>query len=212
MITKDSEKNNPQSSNIKPFRSLKNNSFFEYRSKAERFLMQMCECDISIDNYEPFNFKMVNFKDVTKTEIYPGIITESEGLRKFIIISDPLAANKKLIAGIADQLQKSESSRVELTVSNVDVLINSILPKNVDFLYKYAILTHDPEVFNAIKEYLDFVGETTIGILKQKFKNESSIYQLIFHRALRVNWENELLDDNTVVDASPIINSIIKNL
>ena len=48
--------------------------------------------------------------------------------------------------------------------------------------------------------------------MKELVKNDKAIYQLIFHYALRADLGTELLNDNTLIDASPLFNSIIKNL
>ena len=195
---------------VKDFPSLKCNCFFEYVMPFEENMMILCEADKTIDKYEPFVFKTVN-KTTHNIEMFPAIVTESDEGLFYIILSDYLAANQEWGGGIRHQLQKFHSRPVFVSLSAIGYLTTDPLPLNLKFLYEFALMPSEPKSFAKIKEILEFVSEISLGHLKKK-ADIISIYQLLFHRALRADLDNKLLGDDTIVTASPIINSIIKNL
>ena len=196
---------------IKTFPSLKNNCFFEYESKFEKCLMTLCEADRTIDKYEPFIFRMKN-KTTGEEDKYPALITESDEKITYIISGDQLVGNQELGEDIRKRLQKFHSLPVFVMLGSTTDLETDFISINVGFLYEFALLPSDHKAFAKVQEIVGFVGEVSIGQLKKKVGNEMAIYQLMFHQALRADLENELISDDTIVNASPIINSIIKNL
>lgn len=196
---------------IKTFPSLKNNCFFEYENEFEKCLMTIFEADKIVTKYEPFVFKMKN-KSTSEEDKYPALITESEERITYIILGDDLVGNDDLGRSLRNHLQQFHSLPVYVALAPTKGLATEFLSINAGFLYEFALLPSASKAFPKIQEIMDFVGEISIGQLKKKVKNEMAIYQLIFHHALRADWETELISDNTIVNASPLINSIIKNL
>jgi hypothetical protein len=209
--TKTNGKDNQSEISVKEFFSLKNSCFFEYENEFEENMMILCEAHNSFVKYEPFDFKMVNIT-TQEVERHPAIVTETEeeGLI-YIILSDHLAANPQFGEGIRTELQKSKSVPVTLALNPTNYLLTEPLPLNFKFLYEFALVPHKKKAFLKIKEILEFVSEITLSQLKKQ-ADQISIYQLLYHRALRADLDNELLNDNTIITASPLINSIIKNL
>lgn len=196
---------------IKTFPSLKNNCFFEYVMPFEEAMMILCEADKNYLKYEPFIFKMVNITTHT-VEKYPAIVAETdEDELIYIILSDYLAANPQLGEGIRIQFQKSKSVPVTVALTPTDYLLTEPMPLNLKFLYEFAFLPHVKKEFDKIQEILEFVSEISLGQLKKQ-ADVISIYQLLFHRALRADLENKMLNDDIIITASPLIKSIIKSL
>ena len=133
-------------------------------------------------------------------------------LATYIISGDQLVGNQELGEDIRKRLQKFHLLPVFVMLGQTNDLETDFLSINVGFLYEFALLPSDQKVFAKVQEIVDFVGEVSIGQLKKKVGNEIAIYQLMFHQALRADLENELISDDTIVNASPLINSIIKNL
>ncbi|MCD9186294.1 MAG: hypothetical protein LUM44_07660 [Pyrinomonadaceae bacterium] len=195
---------------IKTFPSLKNNCFFEYVMPFEEAMMILCEADRSIIKYEPFIFKMVNI-NTHEIEKFPALVTESDEGLLYIILSDQLAANQKWGGAIRHQLQQFQSLPVYVALTATGYLTTDPLPLNLKFLYEFAILPIEKKAFAKIQKILASVSQISIGKLKKRV-DVISIYQLLFHCALHTDLENELINDDTIVTASPIINSIIKSL
>lgn len=206
--TKTQEENSKQNS----FFSLKNNREHQFSCEAERLLMVLFEFDPLTDAYRQFEFKMVNARNLNELESSPALILEGDGKRQYIILSDQLAGNERLREGVCEQLQKNESSPITLIVVPPVNIEDSILVKNISFLYKYALLPAYREDFSVISNLLEFCEELSINQLKRRVQNEAAIYQLMFHRALRADLESGLIDDGLIVNASPLINSILKKL
>lgn len=196
---------------VKTLPSLKNNCFFEYENEFEKRLMTICEADKNVIKYEPFVFKLKN-KTTGEEDKYPALITESEERITYIILGDDLVGNNDLGRSLRNHLQQLHSLPVYVALSPTEGLATEFLSINAVFLYEFALLPSASDAFSKIQEIMDFMGEISIGQLKKKVQNEMAIYQLIFHHALRADWETELITDDTIVNASPLINSIIKEL
>lgn len=204
--------NNINKTEENSFFSLRNKTEFKYRTEAERLLMLKCEFDKTIDCYQQLEFKMIGSFSSGEAEFSPGLILDYGEQLEFIIISERLSQNEQLETGVKKQLQSSEPHPIKLTcVCPVDIE-NNIFYKNLDFLYQFALIPSCREDFPIIKEVLEFNGEVSIGQLKRRVKNEAAIYQLIFHQALRTDLEKALINEATIVTASPLVNSIIKTL
>lgn len=194
------------------FFSLKNNREHQFSCEAERLLMMLIEFDPLADAYQQFEFKMFNARNFNELESSPALIVEGDGKRQYIILSDQLAGNERLGQGVCEQIQINEFGPIALTVVPPVNIEDSILVKNVSFLYKYALLPAYREDFSVISNLLGFCEDLSINQLKRRVQNEAAIYQLMFHRALRADLESVLIGNDTVVNASPLINSIIKSL
>lgn len=210
--SKKSNKSKEQNFNNKLFYSLKNNCEFEYDNDAIRRFMLAFEMDGSIDRYKLFEFGLVSVNDINVWDVYPGLIYESEGQRNFVIISNRLAGNRGLTNQVRQLLQQCEPKPIQLNVGREDSMNDDLLTNNLGYLYEFALLPHDHKAFAVLKDSLEFLGDTTIGQLKRCVNNEAAIYQLMFHHAIRTDLESSELCDDTIVFASPIINSIIRNL
>ncbi len=196
---------------IKTFASLKNNCFFEYVKPFEKAMMIICEVDRTIVKYEPFIFKMVNV-NTREVERFPALVTESDEGLLYIILSDHLAANQQKWGGaIRHQLQQSQSLPVYVALTATGYLTTDPLPLNLNFLYEFALLPIEKKAFAKIQKILASVSQISIGKLKKRV-DIVSIYQLLFHQALFADLDSEMINDNTIVTASQIINSIIKSL
>lgn len=208
--TKTNGKDNQNKISIKEFFSLKNCCFFEYENEFEENMMILCEAEKGFVKYEPFIFKMVNVT-THKVEKYPAIAAETKQGLFYIVLSDCLAANPKWGDGIRDQFQKSKSVPVTVALTPTNYLIENPLPRNFKFLYEFALVPHKKEAFSKIKEILQYASKMSLVQLKEQ-ADVISIYQLLYHHALCADLDNELLNDKTVITASPSITSIIKNL
>lgn len=194
------------------FFSLTNNGKLEYELEVELISMLLAEFDMTVDSYCQFEFTIIGDQKLNEAvETSPGLILQSESKKLFIIFSRLLHDNKKLAQDVCEQLQMRESSPIELSVIPPGGLDKDILVKNIEFLYRHAMLSRNQNDFLKISSLLDLYSETTIGQLK-KHVVESSIYQLLFFHGLRADLESTLIGDETIVNTSPLINSVIKSL
>lgn len=194
------------------FFSLTNNRQFEYELEVELISMLLAEFDTTVDSYCQFEFTIVidrKLKEAVKTS--SGLILQSESKKLFIIFSQLLHDNKKLAQDLCEQLQMRESSPIKLSVVPPGGLGKDTFVKNIEFLYHHATISRNQEDFLKISNLLDLYSEARIGQLKRHI-SESSIYQLLFFHGLRANLESSLISDEMVVNASPLINSIIRSL
>lgn len=194
------------------FRSLKNNCEFEDVNDEIRRLMLVSEFDTTVDSYKPFDLALVSTSDFNNFDTYSGLIIDSDDDREFIIVSDKLANNKFLGGQVAELIQRNEGKQIRLQVCPEDSLEKELIVDNVEYIYKFALLPQEVEVFDSIKNILEFIEETTLGELKRCIKNDTAIYQLMFHQAIRADLGNNNINDDLVVYASPLINSIIREL
>ena len=124
-----------------------------------------------------------------------------------------LITNEKHRDYVAHQMQKSQTLPIELCSAPTSALnCTDVLIDNAVFLYEFALLPLELETFDLIRQITTDISEISVGKLKQLVKNDKAIYQLIFHYALRADLGTTLLNDSTLIDASPLINSIIRNL
>lgn len=210
--TKENINDEVENSSVKYFKSLKNKCSFPYETEAVRHLMLLTERDESADNYDHFILTRFAADNLNEVESCPGLIIESDGCFKFIVISDRLASDSQLADKLKEQLETVYPPPIQLEIRKIDSFKNNLLTDSLEFLYEFAVLPSDHNAFNAIREFLDFASEASIGQLKLRIKNAAAIYQLLFHRALRADLENDPISDDTIVNASPIIKSIVKTL
>lgn len=195
-----------------PFFSIKNNRSFNCKSENIKRFMTLFEIDGSINKYEPFDFTMV-ITNADKFQIFQAFKTESDDKITYIVFCDHLLANKKFRNYIAQRMQQSQTLPIELCSAPTDALCSDdVVINNAVFLYEFALLPSEWAAFHLIRQITTDFPEISIGKLKKLVNNDTAIYQLIFHHALRADLGTELLNDNTMVDASPIFNSIIRNL
>lgn len=192
--------------------SLKNRREFEYQSEAERLMLLLCEFNLFVDSYQPFEFKMISARNLSEIESSPGLIIERDSTREFAILSQRLANNSRLADAVKQQLQRNEPQPIKLTIHRPAEIEQNTLAKNLDFLHQFAVLPVSQDECRAIKEYVEFIGEASIKQLKFRIRNEAAIYKLIFFHALRADLENVLISDDMSVNANPLINSIIGSL
>jgi hypothetical protein len=211
--TKENKTNNE---NINPeqitFFSIKNNCSFNCKSEEVKRFMTLFEIDGSMNKYQPFDFMWVS-TNTGETQLYQAFKTEDGATITYIIFCDYLATNEKYSDYMAHQMQQSQTLPIELCSAPTAALCSDdVVIDNAVFLYEFALLPLQWAAFNLIRQITTGISEISVGRLKQLVKNDTAIYQLIFHYALRADLGTELLNDNTMVDASPLFNSIIKNL
>ncbi len=210
--TQNKTNNQNKNSNQNTFFSLKNNRFLSCKNNSIKRFMTLFEIDESINKYEPFDFTMV-MTNTGKLQVFQGFKTEDGATITYIIFCDQLSANKEYGNYIAQQMQQSQTLPIELCAAPISALSsNDVSIDNAVFLYEFALLPLEWGAFNLIRQITTDFPEISIGKLKELVKNDKAIYQLIFHYALRADIGTELLNDNTMIDASPMINSIIRNL
>ena len=198
-------------SSVEFFESLKNKCSLPYKTVAEKNLMLVTERDESANSYDHFKLNLFAGDKLTEVELCSGLIIESDDCHRFIILNDRLADDPKLADEVKKQIKLIYPSS-EFTIYRSDFFKSNLLSENLSFLHEFALLPPNHNDFIAIREFLELVSEASIKELKQRIKNDAAIYQLLFHRALRTDLENDLLCDDTLVNASPLINSIIKDL
>lgn len=214
MINTKENKTNDEYTNPEriPFFSIKNNRSFNCKSEDIKRFMTLFEIDGSINKYEPFDFTMV-MTNTGKFQVFQGFKTEDGTTITYIIFCDYLATNEKYSDYMANQMQRSQTLPIELCAAPTSALsCDDVVVNNAVFLYEFALLPLEWGAFNLIRQITTDFPEISIGKLKELVKNEKAIYQLIFHYALRADLGTELLNDNTLIDASPLFNSIIRNL
>lgn len=208
------EKSSSQNLNIKRFYSIKNKCKFTYTSDAELSIMLLSEFDQSVITYSNFQHAIINYKNHNAIEMAPALILNSDSSQTYIIFSEILCKNPKLAQDTVNFFQSRAllNRPINLLPTDPSTEVRNNLIDNIEFLYSSALLPPFHRDFSIIKEILDFYEEISIGKLKTKVRNFDSIYQLIFHHALRADISSAVLNDQTIVTASPIFNSIIKNL
>lgn len=198
--------------NTNSFYSVKNKREVEFGSTARKYLMMMLEFDSSVTAYEPFEFK-VKRGDGSDVQLCPSLrIDRGDDDFELLILSDLLAGSEWAAFSARAFIQAGAGREVPVNFHCPGEVEAGIFPRNISFFYRYAFVPVCPEEFRAVQEIAEFLGKASIKQLKRGVKNWAAIYQLILHGALRVDLENILVDDETVVDASPLINSIIKGL
>lgn len=195
----------------KYFFSIKNKCEFAYELEDLLIIMELTEFNSPVDKYRQFEFVIVNNNRHSIVETSPGLILESDAEKNFIIFNQILSENPQKAGDLKKELEKRESISIELSVIAPGSLERDALVKNVEFLYKFALLPRNRGDFQKIFDLLDLYSEITIKQLKRHIA-VTSIYQLLFFHALRADLESALISDETMVNASPLIKSVIKSL
>ena len=194
------------------FFSLKNDREVEYGSTAQRYLMMLQEFDSAVTSYEPFDFTVRRGVDGSDVKLCPSLRVDRGDDFELLILSDLLANSKWAAFSAHTFIQAGAGREVPVTFFRPNEVEADNLPANVEFLYQSALLPACREYFPVIKEIVEFCGDITIAHLLRRVRNDTPIYQLIFHGALRANLARGPMDCSTKVSASPLINSIIRNL
>ncbi len=198
--------------NTNSFFSLKNKREVEYGSTAQRYLMMLQEFDSSVTCYEPFDFTVRRGDDGSDVQLCPSLRVDRGDDFELLILSDLLANSKWAAFSAHTFIQAGAGREVPVKFFRPSEVEADILPANVEFLYQSALLPACREYFPVIKEIVEFCGGITIASLLRRVGNTTPIYQLIFHGALRANLSRGSIDFSTEVNASPLMNSIIRGL
>lgn len=197
------------------FFSVKNKREVEFDSTAHRYLMMLQEFDSSVTSYEPFTFKVGRGGEGGEVELCPSLRVDRGGDDddfELVILSDWLMDSKRAARSACAFIQAVGGREVRVTFFRPSEVEADILPANVELLYQSALLPVCREHFPVIKEVVEFCGDITIASLLRRVGSERAIHQLIFHGALRADLANGPIDFSTRVNASPLINSIIRGL
>lgn len=117
------------------FYSRKNGTELFYNTRAEVMMMMLLEFDHKARCYRPFESRMVNPRTLKEMDISPGFVVNRQGAREYIILSDCLAENPKLAAGVKQEMQRSEPNPITLTVYRPSDIESNSKAKSLELIH-----------------------------------------------------------------------------
>jgi hypothetical protein len=117
------------------FYSRKNRTELFYNTRAELLIILLLEFDQKASCYRPFEYRMVNSRTLKEMDISSGFAVNRGTMREYIILSDCLAADPKLAAGVKQVMQRSEPNPITLTIYRPCDIEDNSKAKSLELLY-----------------------------------------------------------------------------